>query len=93
MKGKHSGLAVVALSASALASAPAALSTMPPLSAYLWAQPGTAPVTTPFSQPSAWIPYEAGPSRPAVAMSDYRWQQPGTAPVTTPFSQPPASIP
>ena len=68
---------------------------LPPGSSYIWAQPGTAPVSTPFAQPPAWIPLAAPTSGavPGVVDLAYAWAQPGTAPVNLPFAQPPASVP
>jgi len=76
-------LAALAAAVSALSAAGASAS-MPPGASYAWAQPGTAPVTTPFAQPA--IP-TASAVAPWAGMS-YAWAQPRTAPVTTPFAQP-----
>lgn len=77
---------------SAMVGVTASASPIVPGSDYVWAQPGTAAVTTPYAQPPAWIP--VAPSWTSMyPVTDYVWAQPGTAAVTTPHSQPPASIP
>ncbi len=76
-------LAALAALVSVLSAAGASASTLPRAN-YAWAQPGTAPVTTPYAQPA--IP-TATAAAPWAGMS-YAWAQPGTAPVTTPFAQP-----
>jgi hypothetical protein len=73
-----------------VAAVPAAAIPSTPGSAYAWAQPGTAPVSTPNAQPPAWIPI--GATAAFQPVSDYAWMQPGTAPVATPNAQPPAWI-
>jgi len=80
-------LAVLAAAASAL-SAVGASASNPAVTAYQWAQPGTAPVSVASAQPPAWIPIT--PTAPAVTIpgSGYPWAQPGSAPVTVPFGQP-----
>jgi len=73
-----------------IAPVPPAMSS-PAGSAYVWAQPGTAPVSTPHAQPPAWIPI--GPVTAFHPVSGYTWAQPGTATVSAAHAQPPARIP
>jgi len=82
------GFGALLMAALILASAPKASSAVFATSAYQWAQPESAPVTTPFAQPPGWVPFAVQVTRPTWATSAYRWAQPGTAPVSTPFAQP-----
>ena len=89
------GAVVLTAFAAALAVSGGALaSTSLPGSDYHWAQPGTAPVTTPSAQPPASIPIAASTRIPTAAGlgSGYQWAQPDTAPVT-PSGEPPALVP
>ena len=82
------GFGALAMAALMLAWAPRATSAVYATTAYAWAQPGSAPVVTPFVQPPVWVPFAFQVARPVVATSAYRWAQPGTAPVSTSFAQP-----
>jgi hypothetical protein len=68
-----------ALTAPALAASPAQ-------NAYSWAQPGTALVAAPFSQPSASVLAFRVQAPPIL--TTYHWAQPGTAPVAVRDAQP-----
>jgi len=60
----------------------------PPGAGYHWAQPGCAPVSTPYAQPSASaLAVPATIATPAVG-SSYVWAQPGCPHVATPGAQP-----
>lgn len=83
--------ALVALGAP-VAAGTASASTMPPGSGYVWAQPGTVPVSAPDAQPPAWV-ITAPTVTTTFASTGYVWAQPGTAPVSAANAQPPASIP
>jgi hypothetical protein len=54
---------------------------------YAWAQPGCAPVSTPYAQAPASIPMSP-PMVAAVRGSGYVWPQPGGATVNVPCAQP-----
>jgi hypothetical protein len=73
----------------AMFTAVAPASTSPAGSGYVWAQPGTAPLSCPGAQLPAWLPLEAPAAMPILPGSGYVWQQPGTAPVSCPHAQPP----
>jgi hypothetical protein len=94
MRMRHALLLAIplfALSAFAAGSTPA--SSLPPCAGYVWVQPWTAPVDTPYAQPPAWIQISAPVLNVAVPGSSYEWTQPGMPPVDTPCAQPPAWIP
>lgn len=60
----------------------------PPGADYRWAQPGCAPVSTPYAQPPAVAAVPAAVVMPAPG-SRYAWAQPGCAHAATPGTQPP----
>jgi hypothetical protein len=91
MRTKMVLLAALAGLAAALAVGGAASAALPAFPDYHWAQPGCAPVVTPYAQPPAWIPAAKADS-PVVPGSAYHWAEPGCA-VVTPGAQPPAWIP
>jgi hypothetical protein len=62
-------------------------------SSYSWAQPGTAPVSTPFAQPPARILSPAAARVSAVALSSgYVWAQPGAVSASAPSAQLPVGV-
>lgn len=74
--------------AAALAAAGTAFAASPASTGYIWAQPDTVLLASPFAQPPPWV--EATPTLltgPPVDTA-YMWAQPGSAPVDTPDSQP-----
>ena len=75
--------------AAALAAAATASAASPASTAYLWAQPGTALVASPFTQQVPWLwANRLEPTTLTPVDDGYLWAQPGSAPVNVPYAQP-----
>jgi hypothetical protein len=81
-------LAVPAATVGACLIVPAAAAQAPPGASYQWAQPGCAPVASPYSQPRVSFTAPAQVVLASPAVTAYFWAQPGSAPVQVPDAQP-----